>query len=97
MISRTKIIEHYKKHFMFPDNEILSEDYMIDIDWAESLISDLVEKPANDAESKDGKLPIPHVVGRSEQLICPECENPYPHSRTDGSYSCEDCGHKWAN
>ena len=31
------------------------------------------------------------------QLICPECENPYPHSHTDGSYSCEDCGHKWAN
>jgi hypothetical protein len=37
------------------------------------------------------------VVGRSEQLICPECENPYPHLHTDGSYSCEDCGHKWAN
>ena len=27
-------------------------------------------KQANDAESKDGKLPIPHVVGRSEQLVC---------------------------
>ena len=39
----------------------------------------------------------PAVVGRSEQLICPECENQYPHSHTDGSYSCEDCGHKWGN
>lgn len=37
------------------------------------------------------------VVGRSEQLICTECENPYPHSCTDGSYICEDCGHKWVN
>lgn len=42
-------------------------------------------------------LTLYDVVGRSEQLICPECENPYPHSHTDGSYSCEDCGHKWAN
>lgn len=31
------------------------------------------------------------------KLICPKCENPYPHSHTDGSYSCEDCGYKWAN
>lgn len=28
--------------------------------------------------------------------ICPKCENPYPHSHTDGSYSCEECGNKWA-
>jgi hypothetical protein len=42
-------------------------------------------------------LNIPVVVGQSEQLICPECENPYPHSCADGFYSCEDCGHKWAN
>lgn len=27
--------------------------------------------------------------------ICPECKNPYPHSHRDGSYSCEECGHKW--
>lgn len=39
----------------------------------------------------------PAVVVRSEQLICPECENQYPHSHADGSYSCEECGHTWAN
>jgi hypothetical protein len=36
-------------------------------------------------------------LGRSEQLACPECENPYPHGHVDGSYSCEDCGNKWAS
>lgn len=30
-------------------------------------------------------------------LICPQCENPYPHTHTDGSHSCEECGRSWAN
>jgi hypothetical protein len=51
----------------------------------------------NFIDKREQALRIHDVVGRSEQLICPECENPYPHSHTDGSYSCEDCGHKWAN
>ena len=28
-------------------------------------------------------------------IICPKCENPYPHSHTNGTYSCEECGYKW--
>lgn len=31
------------------------------------------------------------------KLVCPVCENPCPHSHTDGAHSCEDCGHTWAN
>lgn len=27
--------------------------------------------------------------------ICPQCENPYPHSHRGGGYSCEECGHEW--
>jgi ribosomal protein L37AE/L43A len=26
---------------------------------------------------------------------CPNCENPYPHNHTDGSFSCEECGNEW--
>jgi len=29
--------------------------------------------------------------------LCQNCQNPYPHSHTDGSYSCEECGHKWTS
>jgi hypothetical protein len=56
-----------------------------------------IQNKANGDNSKPANCAIFDVVGQSEQLICPECENPYPHSHTDGSYSCEDCGHKWAN
>ena len=37
------------------------------------------------------------VVGRSEQLICPNCENPYPHTKTDGTHYCEECWMSWAD
>ena len=42
-------------------------------------------------------LRIADVVERSEQLICPECENPYPHISKQGTLSCEDCGYNTAN
>lgn len=32
---------------------------------------------------------------KSEKIICPKCENPYPHSHSDGHNSCEECGHKF--
>lgn len=48
-------------------------------------------------EGRNQALSMSGVVGRSEQLICPECENPYPHVHIDGSRSCEDCGHEWAD
>ena len=42
------------------------------------------------------KLNIPVVVGRSEQLVCPECNSEDPdYSR--GEYHCRCCGHDWAN
>lgn len=43
------------------------------------------------------QLTIHAVVGRSEQSICPECENPYPHISKQGTLSCEDCGYDGAN
>lgn len=42
-MNRTKIIEHYKK---FHGLQKMTEDYQIDIDWAEALIEDL-EKVKN--------------------------------------------------
>lgn len=38
---------------------------------------------------------IPPATKTGTQLICPECLNPFPHGHTDGSKSCEECGHKW--
>jgi hypothetical protein len=52
----------------------------------------------NQPQSKDGKLPIPHVVGRSEQLICPKCKT-YPVRKNSHTMvkECMNCGHRWAN
>ena len=37
-----------------------------------------------------------NVVGRSEQLVCPECSSEDPdYSR--GEYHCRCCGYDWAN
>lgn len=65
------------------------------IDAQISIVAKLLQHLDHDQRAK--ALSMSGVVGRSEQLVCPECENPYPHSHTNGSYSCEDCGHKWAN
>ena len=69
-------------------------EHIKEIDYLEEWIVDAMIKFHESEVKKLNKL---DVNRRSEQLICPECENQYPHSHTDGSYSCEDCGHKWAN
>jgi len=38
------------------------------------LDNGIIIKKGNGAESENGKLPIPHVVGQSEQLVC-DCGN----------------------
>lgn len=58
---------------------------------------DALKNRITQLEAENQALRQPPVVGRSEQLICPECENPYPHLHMDGSRSCEDCGHQWAD
>jgi len=42
-------------------------------------------------------LRIHDVVGRSEQLLCPNCksQNVYEFTYTDG-IGCNSCGHQWA-
>lgn len=43
-------------------------------------------------------LRLYNVVGRSEQLICPNCiPDNYLDEHKDGSHSCPDCGHKEAD
>jgi len=37
------------------------------------------------------------VVERSEQLICPNCDNHYPHTLNDGTYHCDDCDFSWSD
>lgn len=32
---------------------------------------------------------------KEEKVVCPNCENPYPHLHEDGAATCEDCGHEW--
>lgn len=58
---------------------------------SEDLIKKLKELP------QPGPQQLLQQTPCTTLLICHECENHYPHSHTDGSYSCEDCGHKWAN
>jgi len=69
--------------------------------YSNPLIESIAERCAQVAidfyEKRNQALSMSGVVGRSEQLACPECENPYPHGHVDGSYSCEDCGNKWAS
>jgi len=65
-------------------------------------ICDLMEEYATQqvgikSSTQKNDLVIPDAVGQSEQLICPKCENPYPHLCTDGSCFCDECGHEWAN
>lgn len=35
------------------------------------------------------------VVKKKEVLICPNCENPYPHTRVDGTHYCQECMMSW--
>lgn len=30
-----------------------------------------------------------------DEVICPKCENEYPHLLRNNEYSCDDCGHTW--
>ena len=57
-----------------------------------------IERKGKTPQLKNGKLPILHVVGRSELLICPACGcNKVLMAET--TYVCrnKDCEHHWAN
>jgi protein-arginine kinase activator protein McsA len=28
-------------------------------------------------------------------IVCPKCDNPYPHRHRDNRMSCEECGNVW--
>jgi len=75
-----EIIEHFKK---FHGIKNMTEDYQIDIDWAEALVKDL-------GLVKNCSIPV--VVGRSEQLPpkyipCGGCGADNPNER------CINCFH----
>lgn len=48
----------------------------------------LAEKQANDVQSKDGKLPIPHVI----KSVC-NCKNS-SWNRDAGCFVCDNCGER---
>lgn len=71
---------------------------------------DNAEVMAVDNSPKDGGIEKTITLGPSQAAgmykikssghaeinpICPQCENPYPHSHKGGGYSCEECGHEW--
>ncbi len=43
-----------------------------------------------------GDCDIPHGAVMAGQRKCPKCGNDYPHLLTDGSWYCDECGHRWA-
>lgn len=65
-----------------------------------------IEKEPNRQHSKHGcrigdRLDIalrqPTDAEQSQKLICPNCENPYPHTKPDGTHYCEECWMSWAH
>lgn len=47
-------------------------------------------------EGYNKALIINNVVGRSEQLVCPDCKGKYISYKLEEYYECS-CGHTWAN
>jgi hypothetical protein len=43
------------------------------------------------------KLTIPAVVGRSEQLVCPDCKLPFTKEELQIKEHCFNCGWEFAN
>jgi hypothetical protein len=65
-----------------------------------------IEKEPNGEHSKnccrigdrlDIALQQATVVEQGKKLICPNCGNPYPHTKADGTHYCEECWMSWAH
>lgn len=56
-----------------------------------------MKKEQNFENTTEQALTIPAVVGPSEQLVCPDCKQPFTKEEMEVKEHCFNCGWEFAN
>lgn len=78
------------KTTVFEDQEIELRKKLI-----QRAIDILVDTENFESFAKDFDKLLLKYENSANTPVCPECENPYPHTIKSGGHYCEECGTTW--